>query len=251
MSTDLADADLSWWVRGGLATVHAVLVVLVVFLSAVAVATPVRGLLVGGPVVADSPLDQALTTGLQFVGFFVGVALYLGALREWDLVRGRVRTPTSRDLVWTVGGLVGLLGLSVTLSAVLGALGIEMAQNQVITQGDRNPVLYLYLLPVTLLLVAPAEELVFRGVVQGLFRRVVGPAPAIAAASVLFGVAHWLALTGGGGGRVSYVLVAAVLGVVLGVAYERTANLVVPTLIHGLYNVSRFLLGYVVATGLV
>jgi membrane protease YdiL (CAAX protease family) len=69
-------------------------------------------------------------------------------------------------------------------------------------------------------------------------------------ASALFGVAHWLALTGGGS-RLTYVAIAAVLGLVLGVAYEFSENLAVPIVIHGLWNAFLFGSQYAAASGAV
>lgn len=102
------------------------------------------------------------------------------------------------------------------------------------------------MVPISLLLVAPGEELIFRGVVQGLFRRAYGPVPAILITSALFGVAHYLALSGSG--KLVYVAVAAILGLVLGTVYELSDNLVVPTLAHGVWNSYLFLGQWVLLT---
>jgi hypothetical protein len=106
------------------------------------------------------------------------------------------------------------------------------------------------MIPVAILLVGPFEELVFRGGVQGILRRTWGPGVAIVVASVLFGLVHWIALTGAGGSRVPYVTVAATLGLVLGYLYERSRNLVVPAVVHGLYNTVLFGAQYLSATGM-
>jgi hypothetical protein len=119
----------------------------------------------------------------------------------------------------------------------------------VVVTGQQDPRFFLYMIPVSLLFVGPFEELVFRGVVQGVFRRRYGGAVAIGAAATLFGVAHLVALTGSGS-RVSYLAVAAILGLVLGYVYERTENLAVPAVIHGGYNALLFSVQYVAATGM-
>jgi membrane protease YdiL (CAAX protease family) len=253
MSVDVGDADRSPWLRGGVATLHAVLVVVVAFLGAAALASPLLSLITGlGVVTPETPAASAASTALQFLGFIAGTALYLTAIGKWDLVRDRVRLPGGRALLVTVGALLALYAVSLALGVVLSAAGLETAQNQVIQAGNEQPVLFLLMVPVTMLFVAPAEELLFRGVVQGLFRRAFGPAVAVAVASVLFGFAHWLALLGtDSASKLVYVLIAATLGVVLGAAYEYTENLTVPVLVHGGYNSLRFLAGYAAATGLV
>ena len=182
----------------------------------------------------------------QFSGFVAAVVAYLAWRDETDLFEYGV--PDLTDLAWGVAGLVGLFVAAFAVSALIQLLGAETATNEVVELGQQNPRLFLYLIPVTILVVAPAEELLFRGVVQGLFRRAYGVAPAVVFASALFGVVHWVALTGGGS-QLTYVAVAGVLGLVLGSVYELTENLVVPVAIHALWNVYVFGSQYLVATG--
>jgi membrane protease YdiL (CAAX protease family) len=134
------------------------------------------------------------------------------------------------------------------LAEVLSQLGIQSAANNAITQGQQQPEYLLYLIPVALLFNAPAEEFLFRGVVQGLFRKAYGPLPAVVMASALFGVVHYFAL-GGQGSKWAYVAIAAVLGLLLGLLYEKTENLAVPIAVHGIYNALQFYLAYLAATG--
>jgi membrane protease YdiL (CAAX protease family) len=227
---------------------HALLVIFLAFLCALIVAS-IGGRLLGsyGFTGEDMTFRVALTV-LQFVGFGVGVFGYLYLSKQSDLVSARL--PTRTDLAWLVVGFVGLFVGAVGISFALTQLGIEVAQNQVVVTGQQDPRFFLYMIPVSLLFVGPFEELVFRGVVQGLFRRRYGGAVAIGAAATLFGVAHLVALTGAGS-RVSYLAVAAILGLMLGFVYERTENLVVPAVVHGGYNALLFSAQYAAATGLV
>lgn len=174
--------------------------------------------------------------GLQYAllsaGFLLVVAGYV-ELRD-DLNVLRYRRPTRRDALWTVAGFLGLIVTSAALGEVIAALGLESAQNQVILTGRDHPLLFLVMVPVTLLFVAPGEELVFRGVVQGQFRRAYGALPAVVIASLLFGVSHSGALSGSG--KVTYLLVATVLGLLLGAVYEYTENVLIPVAIHAAWN---------------
>jgi membrane protease YdiL (CAAX protease family) len=74
------------------------------------------------------------------------------------------------------------------------------------------------------------EEVLFRGVIQaGLAERV--PAwMAVGVASLLFGAAHWL--------TASYAVLAALIGVYLGVLFLVTDNLLVPAVTHALYDIA-------------
>lgn len=234
----------------GLALAQAVIVVFVAFLSALALASLGMSLFVSAGFDPDGLVTRVGLTVVQFVGFGVGLGAYLHVARDWSLIRDHVRRPTLRDAGYAVAGLAALLVSAAAVGQVLSAFGIEVAQNQVIAVGRDNPAFFLYMIPVSLLLVGPMEELLFRGTVQGLLRRTWGPAAAVVAASALFGVVHWVALLGTGS-KVGYVAIAAALGLILGGVYELSDNVAVPAAVHGVYNAVLFAVQYAVATGLV
>ena len=228
---------------------RAVFVIFASFLCAVLVAY------VGAEVFVASGLFERgdvgfriLTSVLQFVGFGVAVAGYFAIGDHWDLLR--VHLPSLGDLKWTAIGVVAILVAAIGVGQLISRLGVSVAQNQVVATGQQNPEFLLYMIPVSLLFVGPFEELVFRGAVQGLLRRAFGVGFAIAIASALFGVVHWIALTGGGS-RFTYIAVAATLGLILGYVYERTENLVVPAVVHGVYNSVLFTVQYAALIGVV
>ncbi len=72
------------------------------------------------------------------------------------------------------------------------------------------------------------EEGLFRGILQSELAAVLSPFPAIAAAAVLFGLLH--ALTP------AYAVIAGLLGIYLGWLHYATGNVVVPVVVHGLYD---------------
>jgi membrane protease YdiL (CAAX protease family) len=73
-----------------------------------------------------------------------------------------------------------------------------------------------------------AEEVLFRGVMQGeLARRLPGFA-ALVLTSVAFGLAHFL--------TISYALLAALAGLYLGALYWAQGNLLIPIVAHALYD---------------
>jgi len=180
---------------------------------------------------------NTLSTVLLAGGFVLVAAGYVHSQGKVDLID--YRRPTRSDLAWMVGGFLALVVAATLIGQILGAFGIESAQNRVIIEGRKNPILFLLLIPITVFAVAPGEELVFRGIVQGEFRRAYGPLPAVVIASLLFGVAHSGALSGSG--QITYLAVAAILGFVLGVVYERTDNVVVPIAIHAAWNCMLYL----------
>lgn len=199
---------------------------------------------------ADRSVFLVVSTVFQFLGFYGAVYWFFAHVRDVDdLVY--LRRPRPRDVAWALGGLAVLLGANFLLAELLGSVGLEGAQNEVIDAGRQDPVLFLYLLPVTVLFVAPAEELLFRGVVQGLLRQAWGVLPGVLLASGFFALAHYLALTAGGGSRLVTIAVIFVLGLVLATVYELADSIVVPAAVHAAWNVTIFLWEYAATAGLV
>lgn len=231
--------------------VHSIALIIAAFVAGVALAiVGLRVLAVLGyaPRTTDGlpAAAQAIAAGLQFVGFLAVGLWYLRWQDGTDLFD--IRLPTLREVGWILAGLVGLFVLLNVVSVVIETLGVTTAENAVIVQGRDQPTLFLYLIGVTLLLTAPAEELLFRGLVQGLFRKAYGVVPGVVITAALFGVVHFVALSGSGS-RFTYIAVAAVLGLVLGALYEMTDNLAVPVVVHGVYNAILFYAAYLVTTG--
>jgi hypothetical protein len=226
---------------------HSVLVVVAAFVAGIVIAILGGSLVLGTELASgqESPGFFLTTSILQFVGFGLVVLAYLEWRSQWDLIN--VSWPSLRDVAWVVLGFVGLFAAVYVIGILITLLGQQTAENAVVTEGQQNPVLFLYMIPVTIFFVAPAEEFLFRGVVQGLFRRAYGSIVAVLAASGMFGIVHWIALSGGG--KVTYIAVAAVLGLALGAVYERTKNILVPIAVHGLYNALLFSIQWLVATG--
>ena len=193
-----------------------------------------------------SPEAGAVVTIAQFLGFGLAVGIWIWITRDWTLVD--VRAPNRRDLLWFAGGVGVLVALYLLTALLFSLLGISTARNRVIERGMETPRYLLYMLPITLLFVGPAEELLFRGAIQGTLRRAWGSNAAIVLAGLLFGSVHLVGLTGVGS-QLAYVGVAAVLGMVLGVLYERTGTILVPAATHGVYNVVQFAFVYLRAIG--
>lgn len=80
-----------------------------------------------------------------------------------------------------------------------------------------------------------AEELLFRGFLQAWLETVAGLTAAVLITSLVFGVAHLITPT--------YGVLAALMGVYLGVVQDIAGprNIVVPILVHGLYDYIAFL----------
>lgn len=236
--------EVSGYLRHVRAIGQGALVVLGALLVASAITQPFTRFLVdAGVVAAGSSMETLVRTVLQFVGFLIAVGGYVVITDDRSLIE--FDRPDRRDAATIVAGTVGLLALQFTALLVFGLLGISTGENQALLPGRSDPTYFLYMIVVSIAFVGPGEELLFRGTVQGLFRRAWGVWPSILLASAIFGLIHVPGVVGAPGEALMYAVVATGLGCVLGYLYERTGNVIVPCLIHGLYNGTIYAIQYV------
>jgi membrane protease YdiL (CAAX protease family) len=126
----------------------------------------------------------------------------------------------SRPLCIAAGLLLG------TLAAVANLLSMLASRSRFAASASVGPGTAALVLHVMLL--APlAEEAAFRGILYRHLRQAIAPVGAALAASLVFAVMH---------GSVGQAVWAFVLGLVAAFAFEQTASLVTPTLVHVLFN---------------
>jgi membrane protease YdiL (CAAX protease family) len=105
-----------------------------------------------------------------------------------------------------------------------------------------NPlVIYTVFLFGNLVFIAPVEEFLYRGIIQGRLRESFGPLVAIAITSIGFALGHIPSYWFGGSDLVSVSVGGALLGIgaggfVLGAIYEWTESLLIVSVVHGLLN---------------
>ncbi|MUW15019.1 CPBP family intramembrane metalloprotease [Halorubrum sp. CBA1125] len=219
----------------------ALFAVVFALLVASALTAPAADLAVSvGLVGADTTGLQVLRTVLQFAGFGLAAVGYLALTDSWEIVR--VARPTLRDGGLVVGGGGVLFAFQYGALFALGQVGLTTGQNQAVVPAGDPVTYYLAMIAVSLLVVGPVEEALFRGVVQGGLRRAFDAAPAILIASLAFGLVHLPSVSGTPAQRWAYVGVVVVLGAVLGGLYEWTDNVLVPGLAHGVYNAVIYVL---------
>jgi uncharacterized protein len=148
---------------------------------------------------------------------------------------------TSNWLVWGFGGY---------LIAIPSVLIVSLIDRQIWNgQGGSNPLLFLALQAqdrvalaiffITASIAAPIfEEIMFRGFLLPSLTRYIPVWAAIVVSGFIFAIAHL---------SLSEVLPLATLGIILGVVYTRSRNLLAPMLLHSLWNsgtlISLFILG--------
>jgi len=188
-----------------------------------------------------SALESIAIAQLAMAFGMGGVAVGYVWLRGDGLSFIDLRRPTLRDVVWTVGGVFVLFGALIAISLVLSSAGVESADHGTAEQAQQNPEILYVLIPASLLIIGPFEELLYRNVIQKSLYDVFSRAGAIVVASVIFAGVHFLAYwTTDVGAVLASLGVVFGLSLVLGAIYERTENLLVPALVHGIYNAILF-----------
>ena len=158
--------------------------------------------------------------------------------------------PDLRGIGAIVGGYVAAFGGVIAVAMVVTFLiDPDTGANQAAEIGMEHPEVLLLLIPASILLIGPGEELLFRGVVQGRLREVFHPYVAILIAAAFFAGLHFFALTGGTlTGNLVALGILTVPSIVFGAVYEYTENIVVPSLVHGIYNATLFGMLYIAVT---
>jgi len=200
-----------------------------------------------------APLGAARQQVVGTVALGAGTTMTVAGYLAWSsrsLSFLDVSTPSPRDLAVAVGGLVGLFGALYAISTAFRALGVPTSQHSLAEAGAANPELYLALVPLSILVVGPGEELLYRNVVQKALYDVAPRSVAVVTASVIFATVHVPAYSTGGGptALLATLLIVFVLSLGLGAIYAHTETVVVPALVHGSYNAVTFALAYLEAT---
>lgn len=225
-------------------TVTVVAITLGIASIAVLLATGVSALVDAFLAVVDAVPEPVLTghvldTALVNFGVFAGVAY---AYLRYRAHHGRdslvqLRRPTRTDVRYAVQGFFVVLGVGAILHQTVAALDVPSGENMLTTAAQADPRLFVVAAITSVLFVAPGEELLFRGVIQGRLRTAFGPVAAIVLGGLVFAVPHLVAAYTGPGAVYSIGVVFGI-SLALGALYEYTETLFVPIVAHGLYNVA-------------
>lgn len=201
------------------------------------------GFLAGMDTVMAFGLGQ-LGMGIGFVLATIGFFVLTGrGVRYLDIVR-----PDRRDLAYMLGGTVGIVVAALVVQTLLLELGVEFAEHSTVQQLAEDEGVALLVLAIVFAFVTNGfgEELLYRNGVQKYLTEWFTPAVAILVSSVIFAAIHVPAYADADPiATAASLLVVFVLSIVLGVAYYRTDNVLVPVVIHGSYNALLWVLVYV------
>jgi len=191
---------------------------------------------------ADAALGDRVGTPLVGIAMFeVACLLVAGGylLLAGEPVVG-LALPTNSELLLALLAVPFPFALEAVTDPLLDRLGVEVEGSLTIGDGQLP-----WFVAVSLLLVGPAEELLYRGVVQGLLVRPLGTGGGVLLMALLFGAVHYPSygaesLADIDAGVAVGGLQTATVGVVYGALYVATGNLLVPLLTHSLYDAALF-----------
>jgi len=163
---------------------------------------------------------------------------YVPLPKDWFRLKG------NNWLAWGIGGYV----VAIPLVLIVSIINQQIWQGQ----GGSNPLLFLALQAqdkvalliffTTAAILAPVfEEIMFRGFLLPSLTRYFPVWGAIVLSSLLFSVAHL---------SLSEVLPLTILGLVLGVVYTRSRNLLAPIIVHSLWNTGTLLSLYILGNSI-
>lgn len=169
---------------------------------------------------------KPLLTAILFEAALIPLAL---------VIAGSVGVTPWRSFAWTLSAGIGALGATLPLVGLLVVLAQQRpGAFERLEEIVRSLLRRLFDgaapggVPLLALLAGFGEELLFRGVLQTALVAPFGAGGAVAVAALVFGLVHYV--------NALYFVVATLMGVYLGVLYQWTGNLLVPCLVHGLYD---------------
>ncbi|MFN3360966.1 MAG: lysostaphin resistance A-like protein [Pseudanabaenaceae cyanobacterium] len=182
---------------------------------------------------------QALTIAVSYLGSMLPLlaifALWLRPYPDWQKVIYKFTPCNSQTILWSVGGYIGAVPLvvfsSLAQQLVLRGRGGGNPLLEIISQNHNALSIVIFWL--TLGVSAPLlEELLFRGFLLPTLTKYLTMRSAIFVSALLFAVAHM---------NINDLLPLTVLGIVLGVVYDRSRNLSSPIILHSLWNTGSFI----------
>lgn len=202
----------------------------------------------GGDSLQRSAISQGVQYAAAIITAFVLCRLITGGSKGAGL------SFSFRSLAW--GALAALAAWPIVIAASIGfvALHVQLGNEppttnlghptlQLIVEHRNNP--WAWAIAGLAIIAAPiVEEVVYRGFVQSAFLKATGkPWTSIILASMVFAGVHLLPWTAAGPAIPWYsVATIGVLGIAMGVAFERTKEVGVPITMHVLFNLTNVLI---------
>ena len=183
---------------------------------------------------------------LNFVGMaLAGVIYLLGTGRGLSWID--LRVPTRTDWKYLIAGSIGSIAFLYLVSILFHLLGVSAAESQVTEIVGENQTMILIMIVIVFFFNAPAEEFLFRNVVQKRLYEAFSRMQAVLITSVIFALVHFPMYVVFADSVVSTGASLSIMfggAVIFGYIYAKTGNLLVPTAAHATLNGFQFTLLY-------
>ena len=183
---------------------------------------------------------------LNFVGMALAGVIYLlatGRGLSWiDL-----RVPTRRDWKYLIAGSVGSIAFVIVAGLLFSLLEVPAADSQVLEIVGDDQTMILIMIAIVIFFNAPAEEFLFRNVVQKRLYEAFTRMQAVLVASVIFALVHFPMYVTFADSIVATMASLSIMfggSVIFGYVYVKADNLLVPTAAHAALNAFQFALLY-------
>lgn len=176
---------------------------------------------------------------LNFVAFVIAGAVYMQITgRGWTFID--LQMPGRRDVIWMGGGILLVLVFYFALSIAATLLELPAADNDIVLMLGDDVTMVLIMIGIVLFFNAPAEEFLFRNVIQKRLYDSFSGVGAVILTSILFALVHFTSYIMAAESIVATAVSLVVMfggSIIMGYAYLRTRNLWVPIVIHAGMNV--------------
>ncbi|ADQ68860.1 CAAX amino terminal protease [Halogeometricum borinquense DSM 11551] len=242
VSTPTADVDNGATDRTGTVRTATVLAGIIVAALVATVAATLATAVIG------SRLGETATFVVGIVGIELSfIVVGITYLRFRSSFRLPVRPPTRQELPYLIGGLLAslvtaFLSLAIT-DAIIPAFELSPGYTEYSRLGDLTGIGFAFGAILSFTLIGPTEEFFFRGVMQGRLREAFSPVSAVGIAGAAFALFHVYPVLLLSPPLATIAHMAAyytLMGMIFGWVYYRTDNLVVPALVHGIFNAVLF-----------
>ena len=203
------------------------------------------------PALLEEPAETAIEFRtiffvLNFVGMAAAGAIYLSYTdRGWAYVD--LRWPTRRDWLFAGIGIAASIVFYFLVVAAITVLEVPAADSGVVRFVGDDVLMIPILIAIAFLFNAPAEEFLFRNVIQKRLYDAFDRTTAVVVASAVFALIHAPVFAVMAESMVAVAVPVGVVfggGLIFGYVYAETENLVVPTLAHAVYNSFIWILLY-------
>jgi membrane protease YdiL (CAAX protease family) len=217
----------AWWYAGGAVALTILGVLMSTLLSLPAV------------LLGAATLETFVLSVVLGEAGFVATAAFFVLITDRGLAYFDLGLPAAWGLVAAV--TLGAFAFRTVVVAGAVALGLDPSPPSIVHAPIPVETLLAVMIPASILVVGPAEELLFRGTIQRYLRERLSTTGAVLGAGVLFALVHvpTLVVTSGPSAALSLGVILLV-GLSFGWLYERTGSVVAAMIAHGGYNALTF-----------